>query len=129
MRQRTTAAAALAPSTDGGARDSDAPAASSNSIAIRTPPEVVAPTILEQQQPAYPRQARRRGLEGRVLLRAQVDAQGLVAAVKVIASSGHAILDQAASENVRLWRFAPAQAEGRAVAGWAQVPIVFSLND
>lgn len=45
------------------------------------------------------------GLSGRSLLKAVVDAQGAVVAVIVERSSGHAVLDEAAVEELRGWRF------------------------
>ena len=50
----------------------------------------------------YPRSARLNGLEGRVLLRAVIRADGHLAEVSVITSSGHTVLDDAAVEAVRL---------------------------
>ncbi|WP_258189901.1 MULTISPECIES: energy transducer TonB [unclassified Stenotrophomonas] len=55
--------------------------------------------------PRYPRQAMQEGLSGRSLLKAVVDAQGAVVAVIVERSSGHAVLDEAAVEELRGWRF------------------------
>ncbi|PSM14759.1 energy transducer TonB [Stenotrophomonas maltophilia] len=55
--------------------------------------------------PRYPRQAMQEGLSGRSLLKAVVDAQGTVAAVVVERSSGHSVLDEAAVEELRGWRF------------------------
>ncbi len=50
----------------------------------------------------YPSSARLNGLEGRVVLKAVIRADGQLAEVTVIKSSGHAILDAAAMETVRL---------------------------
>lgn len=54
--------------------------------------------------PAYPKSARRRHEEGRVLLMAAIDGDGIVSQVKVAQSSGHPILDNAAVTAVRHWR-------------------------
>ena len=50
----------------------------------------------------YPNAARLNGLEGRVVLKAVIRADGQLAEVRVLKSSGHAILDEAAMEAVRL---------------------------
>jgi protein TonB len=50
----------------------------------------------------YPSSARLNGLEGRVVLKAVIRADGHLAEVSVIKSSGHAVLDAAALEAVKL---------------------------
>ncbi|MCA9773805.1 MAG: energy transducer TonB, partial [Myxococcales bacterium] len=44
-------------------------------------------------------------------------------------SSGHAILDEAAVESVRRWRFRPGLRGGRPADAWVEVPVRFSLRD
>jgi protein TonB len=80
-------------------------------------------------KPDYPAEARRRGLQGKVVLLVEVSAAGLPANVAVAASSGHAALDQAALAAVQLWRFSPATRGGTPMAGTAQVPIQFRLEE
>jgi protein TonB len=79
--------------------------------------------------PRYPEIARERGWEGVVLLTVGVAADGRAETIAVGRSSGHAVLDQAALEAVRRWRFAPARRAGVPVAGTAAVPIRFRLED
>jgi len=80
-------------------------------------------------QPYYPDSARRAGKEGRVLLRVLVDEEGKAKAVEVNSSSGHELLDQAASEALKKWRFVPAHADGRPIETWVKVPIEFQLSN
>ena len=48
---------------------------------------------------------------------------------RVEQSSGFARLDEAAVEVVqKRWRFVPAQEDGRAVAAWVLVPMIFELK-
>jgi TonB family protein len=54
--------------------------------------------------PFYPRIALTARIEGTVLLRATVTAQGATSDVEVI--SGHPLLKQSAIENVKSWKFA-----------------------
>ncbi|MBV5336265.1 energy transducer TonB, partial [bacterium] len=84
---------------------------------------------LRQPPPHYPATARRRGLEGRVLLRVRVNASGEVETVEVLDGSGAPSLDDAATEAVRRWSFRPAQRLGVAVAAVVDVPVRFRLND
>ncbi len=79
--------------------------------------------------PAYPAAARRRGQQGQVVLRAEVQADGRPARVEVVRSSGYALLDEAALASVGDWRFAPAETDGKPSAGAVEVPITFKLVD
>lgn len=79
--------------------------------------------------PAYPEIARRRGQQGRVLLRVAVSPAGLPVNVSVAASSGFPTLDSAAVNAVEQWRFVPATRAGAPVAATAEVPLRFRLVD
>jgi len=70
------------------------------------------PELLEGPAPPYPALARRRGWEGVVLCRIFVLADGSVERVDLERTSGHAVLDDAALEAVRGWRFRPGMREG-----------------
>ena len=83
---------------------------------------------IDAPPPPYPLAARRRGLEGRVVLRLGLDAEGRVDDVRVERSSGSETLDGAAVEAARGWRFRPARRGGRAVAASLLVPIRFQLG-
>lgn len=95
---------------------------------IETAPALVGLAFVNPA-PRYPYSARRRRQEGRVTLRVQVSATGRTTAVVVRNSSGHGLLDDAAVEVVRRWRFVPARKSGIAVAGVVDVPIVFRLTN
>jgi len=53
-----------------------------------------------QAHKVYPKRARRQGIEGEVVVEVVVDAHGTIISYRVIESSGHAPLDQAALEAV-----------------------------
>jgi protein TonB len=78
--------------------------------------------------PNYPRVARRRRYEGTVLLDVLVDPTGNAAQVKVIQSSGYALLDRSAAADVGQWRFKPARRGSRPVEMWVQVPVRYQLD-
>lgn len=78
--------------------------------------------------PDYPWNARRRGIEGRVVIRLEVAADGCPTQVELIHSSGDAALDRAALTTLWHWRLRPAMADGVPVAGRITVPIVFKLT-
>lgn len=79
--------------------------------------------------PRYPPAARRRGIEGEVLLRVSVGVDGTAETVEVLRSSGHALLDREAQEALRRWRFEPARAAGQPVAATVEIPVTFRLTD
>jgi protein TonB len=92
------------------------------------PPRPVGAAV-GNRKPAYPAEARRRHLEGLVVLQVAVSARGTPDSVAVLKSSGHALLDDAALAAVRLWRFEPATRGGIAVPAPAEVPVRFRLED
>lgn len=83
------------------------------------------PQPISSPAPRYPARALRRGDQGTVLVSARISPDGVPLAVDVARSSGSRLLDRAAVDAVRRWRFRPAMADGRPVAGRVQVPITF----
>jgi protein TonB len=79
--------------------------------------------------PRYPETARENGWEGIVMLTVSVGTRGEALSVSIGKSSGHGLLDAAAVDAVRRWRFEPARRAGVPIAGTALVPIRFRLED
>lgn len=79
--------------------------------------------------PTYPWEARRNRWQGTVLLAVTVSPEGRPIAIDIARSSGYGVLDEAAVEAVRQWRFVPARRNGVAVADRVAVPITFRLHD
>lgn len=92
-----------------------------------TPP-VFAADYLDNPPPVYPAVSRRRGEQGRVVLRVLVSAGGKADEVEIRTSSGHARLDEAALETVRGWRFVPARRGAQPVPAWVLIPVSFRLE-
>ncbi len=86
-------------------------------------------SYLNNPRPTYPFAARRMGLQGKVVLNVEVLAEGLCGQAHVHQSSGHEMLDNAALQTVKTWKFIPASQAGRAVTKWFKVPIQFSLTN
>jgi len=89
-----------------------------------------APTTLgygTQTRIAYPRTALANRIEGTVILRVLVGEDGGVKDIEIDKSSGSRELDRAAREGVMKWKFRPGMRGGVAYAGWARVPISFTL--
>jgi len=92
------------------------------------PPNVPQPMVIHNTPPLYPETARRSGWEGRVIVRAEVSADGLPVSVTLAKSSGYGILDQSALRAVKGWRFQPRTIGGVPMTGTVEVPVNFSLN-
>jgi protein TonB len=90
--------------------------------------ELTQPGYLRNPPPKYPLEARRNGWEGSTLLRVRVSDRGVPESVEVITSSGYAVLDEAARDAVKRWRFNPARLVGQAVSATVEVPVTFSLR-
>lgn len=113
-------------------------------VAPTPPPPVVAPrpapepvlepprfqaAYLSNPPPVYPLAARRRAIEGTSLIRAEVSTEGTCLRAEIRKSSGSELLDQAALEAVKKWRFAPAKRGAVAVVAWVEVPLTFKLEN
>jgi protein TonB len=81
-----------------------------------------------QARPNYPFEMRRAGLNGEVVLRFVVDANGDVRDVEIIRSSQREF-ESAAQQAVLKWKWKPGRKGGKAVATRMQIPVVFNLND
>lgn len=107
-----------------------ASATPTSSMSAAEPARAVGPQPLPGNAlPGYPLAAREDGLEGRVLLRVQIDPVGAVCDVAILQRSGVNLLDQAARDAVRAWRFRPASDGREAVASSLQLAIRFSLRE
>lgn len=84
------------------------------------------PEVVHRVAPTYPEGARRRGVEGTVMVQALVGKDGAVPRTQLV--RGVAGLDEAAEASVRQWRFKPARAKGEPVAVWVAVPVAFKLH-
>lgn len=84
------------------------------------------PDAVRRAPPSYPDQARERGIDGTVWVRALVGTDGAVQDTWVAWSQPY--LNEAAIAAVRQWRFKPAKLSGEPIAVWVMVPVKFSLH-
>jgi protein TonB len=98
---------------------------SAATVALPLTPAHVDPNYLHRPNPVYPALSRRLREEGTVLLRVNLDAQGIVLDIHIEKSSRFQRLDQAALEAVKQWRFIPAKRGQVAIPSSALVPIEF----
>lgn len=83
---------------------------------------------LNNPKPSYPLVAKRMGYQGKVLLNVEVLTDGKAGEVEVLQGSGHSVLDAAAVQTVKTWRFVPAHRFGQAIRQWVHVPFKFELE-
>jgi protein TonB len=86
------------------------------------------PKYKENPLPHYPKVARRRGYEGRTVLRVEVLESGKVGRIEIADSSGFEVLDKAALGSVKGWTFLPGTRNGKKTTQWVMVPVRFSLR-
>jgi protein TonB len=85
------------------------------------------PTLLHEVKPDYTEDARRRGVEGDVVMEIVVEANGRVGHVRVLQGLGYG-LDERAVAAVRQWRFSPATRRGATVSVMVEVAMEFKLR-
>lgn len=87
-----------------------------------------APLYRRNPPPRYPRIAKSRGYQGKVLLKVLVGRHGRVLDIAVAASSGYRVLDKAALKAVADWLFEPGKKGEKTVEMWVKVPIRFEIK-
>lgn len=91
------------------------------------PPGADPPVLVTRVDPRYPELAKRNLIEGEVVLRIVVEADGSVGRVDVVTKAPGG-LSEAATDAVRRWRYQPARVNGRAVAVYKLVKVRFTLS-
>jgi len=89
--------------------------------------DVLAPKLVRRVEPNYSEAARRERIEGAVIVHGVVTTSGNVIDIKVL-KAVHPLVDEAAIEAVRLWRYSPATKNGKPVACHLTVTCTFALN-
>jgi periplasmic protein TonB len=84
------------------------------------------PKLVSSVAAVYPANARTQRVQGDVVIDALVDASGKVTEVKMI--SGHPLLQQAAMDSLRLWRYVPARLNGDPIPVHIKVSVSFRLQ-
>jgi protein TonB len=94
---------------------------------VRVGGAITAPAIITKVEPEYPAIARAAQLEGIVVLEASVDQTGRVDDVKVLRSAG--LLDSAAVDAVKRWRYSPLKLNGTATPFVLTVTLQFHFKN
>lgn len=87
------------------------------------------PVATSKAQPFYPYRAKRRKIEGEVILHIVITAQGRVSEVKVVSAKPAGYFEDAAVKAVKKWKFKPGQVDGENVAVKREQTIKFSLQE
>ncbi|QIZ78671.1 energy transducer TonB [Ferrimonas lipolytica] len=87
-----------------------------------------APKLLRYIAPKMPVAARSKGINGKVMLRLVVAANGDVLQAEVLSAQPEQLFEQAALTAAKQWQFKPAQINQQAVAVYLDVPLNFQLN-
>jgi protein TonB len=83
---------------------------------------------LNNPPPAYPPLSKRLGEQGKVVVRAFIEANGTATKAEIRTSSGYERLDKTALQTVLRWRYVPGKRAGVVEAMWFNVPINFVLE-
>lgn len=113
----------------GAASDNDLPDGWQGGSGQTQTGQMILPRYLNATRPVYPVIARTRGYEGIVLLAVEVMMDGRAGEIRIKKSSGYPLLDQAALNAVRAWRFEPARKRNMPLAMTVDIPIRFSLKE
>jgi TonB family protein len=85
------------------------------------------PRLIKKITPLYPDLAKRARVEGSVILAVNIDEDGNVSDIKV--QSGHPLLNDAAIDAVKQWKYTPILLSGEPVPEMAAVTVVFSFGE
>lgn len=88
---------------------------------------VTPPSVVDKVEPVYSRLAEARGIEGTVVLYAEVDSSGRAVNIRVLRGLGYG-LDEQAILAVREWKFRPGYKDGRPVTVVATIEVHFRLK-
>jgi protein TonB len=94
--------------------------------AVRLSAPVVAGLLLNKTLPVYPPIAKAIGMQGTVVLEAVISKSGTIENLHVV--SGPAVLQQAALDAVKTWRYRPYLLDGQPVEVETTVNVVFTMN-
>jgi len=93
---------------------------------IRVGGNVQAARALYKMPPEYPKEARKKGISGTVRLHVIVAKDGSIEQLEVM--SGHPLLQQAALDAVRQWRYQPTLLNGSPVEVDTTIDVIFAFN-
>jgi TonB family protein len=98
-------------------------------VAYDKPPQPIGGFAAIQQNLVYPEIARRAGIEGTVIVHAQIGVNGEVVNTRILKSLGENNgCDEAAVAAIKAVKWQPAKAKGQPVSVWVSIPVKFKLS-
>ena len=85
------------------------------------------PRFAAALQPPYPSALARQEIEGRVVIRVLIGADGRVKAVEPVSATDPAFHEATATQALKRWRFKPAMRDGVPVESWRTMTVRFEL--
>ncbi|MGB6865339.1 MAG: energy transducer TonB [Candidatus Aminicenantaceae bacterium] len=89
--------------------------------AVRAKDQIAPPKLIKKVDPVYPEEARAEGIQGVVILEIMTDEKGEVVRVKILKSES-SILNDAAVDAVRQWKYEPLILKGK------PTPVIFTIT-
>ncbi len=109
-----------------GAATAQAPGAAPPPRTITISPGIAAGLLEERRYPIYPVDAKKAGVEGTVVLEAIIGKDGAIRDLNVV--SGPDLLQQAAVDAVKSWRYRPYMLNGEPVEVRTKINVIFTLG-
>jgi len=106
---------------------SETPGKAATEVATRIPSSVMAGKIINKKTPEYPKKAKKKKIEGAVLLTAIISKQGTIEGLDVVASPDP-LLSQSALEAVQGWTYQPYLLKGNPTAVDTTITVTYNLN-
>ena len=92
-------------------------------------PDFTLPYLKEKPEPIrYPKWALGQGWKGTLLVAIEILETGNVGRWKIMRSTGHELLDNAAVKAIRKWKFEPGKQKEKPIVSCIQIPIYFVLD-
>lgn len=86
------------------------------------------PKVVYRPDLSFPEEALDKNISGYVVIGVFIDQEGRIQKTDVIESSPRGVFDKVALENLKAWKFKPAEYKGAKVATWQEQKIVFDLG-
>ena len=99
-----------------------------DTVDLEPEPDVIKPKIKYQADKKYPNIAKKAEKEGKVILKATIDENGIPRDIVALTNLGYG-LEEAAIQMLRKSTFRPATKAGKPISLEVEIPVVFSLKD
>jgi protein TonB len=108
------------------ARAPNPPAPSAAAAPVAAAKTVSDPKLISSTRLAYPATAKQSNIQGKVTVLANIDEKGNVVSAKAL--SGPLLLQQAAVDSVKEWKYSPGFVDGKPTPTLVTVAVDFRLN-